>query len=89
MAVSGNPLSVLDRRRIDVCDDDELSFWTREFGVGNGELYEAIRTVGTSVRFVRAYLQQTTGSARWAHGEGRGISQQEISDGVNRLQPRL
>jgi len=61
MAVSTNPLSALGQRRIDVCDDDELKFWTRELGVGSDELYEAIRVVGTAAHFVRAYLGKGVG----------------------------
>ena len=88
MPVSGNPLSALDARRIDICDDDELRFWTREFGVGNGELYEAIHAVGTSARFVRAYLQETAGSGRWVQAEGATPSQLRMHDRVDRNQRR-
>lgn len=66
MAVAANPLSALHQRRIDVCDEDEVRFWTRELGVGRDELYNAIRVVGTAAHFVRAYLS----SAGSVHLEG-------------------
>jgi hypothetical protein len=65
MASSGSSVSNLHQRRIDISDDDELRFWMRELGVGPGELYEAIQAVGTSARFVRAYLNDTAGTSRW------------------------
>ena len=66
MASPGPSLSNLHQRRIDISDDDELRFWMRELGVGPGELYEAIQAVGTSARFVRAYLVDTAGAGRWS-----------------------
>jgi hypothetical protein len=65
MALSGPSFSSLQQRRIDISDDDELRFWMRELGVGPGELYEAIQAVGTSARFVRAYLIDTADVSRW------------------------
>lgn len=64
MASSGS-VSSLHHKRIDISDDDELRFWMRELGVGPGELYEAIQAVGTSARFVRAYLNDTADVSRW------------------------
>jgi hypothetical protein len=65
MALSGPSVSSVHHRRIDISDDDELRFWMRELGVGPGELYEAIQAVGTSARFVRAYLNDTASVSRW------------------------
>jgi len=81
MVPPGASLSSLQHRRIDISDDDELRFWMRELGVGPGELYEAIQAVGTSARFVRAYLNDNAAASRWpalarqsfpAHGRSAG-----------------
>jgi hypothetical protein len=65
MVLPGPSFANLHQRRIDISDDDELRFWMRELGVGPGELYEAIKAVGTSARFVRAYLNDNADAARW------------------------
>jgi hypothetical protein len=65
MVSPGPSFANLHQRRIDISDDDELRFWMRELGVGPGELYEAIKAVGTSARFVATYLNDTAGSTRW------------------------
>ncbi|MBC9033171.1 DUF3606 domain-containing protein [Sphingomonas sp. JC676] len=75
MASSASSVSSLHRRRIDISDDDELCFWMRELGVGPGELYEAIQAVGTSARFVRAYLNDAAGVRRWPSHARHGFAE--------------
>jgi hypothetical protein len=80
MAVPAISYAALDQRTIDISDDDELRFWTREFRVGSGELYEAIRAVGTSARFVMAYLSDTADSGRWPASTSLGLHALKTGD---------
>jgi len=47
-----------DRSRINVNEDWEVEWWTRELGCSEGELREAVAAVGTSVVSVREYLNK-------------------------------
>ena len=46
-----------DRNRVNLSEDWELKYWTKELGVGADELRAAVKAVGSSVEDVRARLQ--------------------------------
>ena len=45
-----------DRSRIDVSEDYELRYWTKELGVSPEELRSAVQKVGPSAKAVREHL---------------------------------
>ena len=45
-----------DRSRIDVNEDYELRYWTKELGVSPDELKSAVQKVGPSAKAVREHL---------------------------------
>ncbi|MDB5924884.1 MAG: hypothetical protein JWN13_3820 [Betaproteobacteria bacterium] len=45
-----------DRNRIDVHEDYELRYWTKELGVSPDELKSAVQKVGPSAKAVREHL---------------------------------
>ena len=45
-----------DRSRINVNEPWELRYWTKELGLSEDELREAVKTAGTSASAVRAHL---------------------------------
>ena len=47
-----------DRSRVDLSEDYERYYWTREFGVTEGELEEAVHAVGDWVEKVREHLSR-------------------------------
>ncbi|OGA26468.1 MAG: DUF3606 domain-containing protein [Betaproteobacteria bacterium RIFCSPLOWO2_02_FULL_65_24] len=47
-----------DRKRIDLDQDYELRYWTRELGVTEEELKQAVRAAGTQIETVRRYLDK-------------------------------
>ncbi len=47
-----------DRTRINVDQDYELRYWTKEFGVTEDELKQAVRAAGTQVDTIRRYLDK-------------------------------
>ncbi|HEY8928175.1 MAG TPA: DUF3606 domain-containing protein [Mucilaginibacter sp.] len=47
-----------DRDRININEDYELQYWSEKFGVTREELKKAVKTAGTSVKAVRAYLDK-------------------------------
>ena len=47
-----------DRNRIDLDQDYELRYWTRELGVTEEELKQAVRAAGTQIETVRRYLDK-------------------------------
>jgi hypothetical protein len=53
-----------DRSRINVNEDYELRYWTKELGVSPDELKSAVQKVGPSVEAVREHLGKSTASAR-------------------------
>lgn len=47
-----------DRARINVNEDHELRYWTKELGVSEQRLKEAVKAVGVSVEAVREHLRK-------------------------------
>ncbi|WP_374948482.1 DUF3606 domain-containing protein [Mucilaginibacter sp.] len=47
-----------DRDRINVNEDYELQYWSEKFGVSHDELKEAVKSAGTAVKDVQAYLNK-------------------------------
>ncbi len=47
-----------DRARINVNEDHELRYWTKELGVSEERLKEAVKAVGVSVESVREHLRK-------------------------------
>lgn len=45
-----------DRDRINVNEDYELQYWTKELGVSADELRDAVKAVGTTASAVRRHL---------------------------------
>lgn len=45
-----------DRSRINVNEPWELRYWTKELGLSEDELREAVKAAGTSVSAVRQHL---------------------------------
>ena len=47
-----------DRARINVNEDHELRYWTKELGVSEQQLKEAVKAVGVSVEAVKQHLRK-------------------------------
>ncbi|MET3979735.1 energy-coupling factor transporter ATP-binding protein EcfA2 [Mucilaginibacter sp. UYP25] len=47
-----------DSKFINVNEDYEVSYWTKELGVTKEELKEAVKSAGTAVRAVKDYLKK-------------------------------
>jgi len=47
-----------DSRRVNIHEEHELDYWTKEFGVSKEELIKAVDAVGTSAEEVRKYLKK-------------------------------
>jgi len=47
-----------DRVRINVNEDHELHYWTKELGVNEQQLKEAVKAVGVSVKAVKEHLKK-------------------------------
>ncbi|WAI82523.1 MULTISPECIES: DUF3606 domain-containing protein [Achromobacter] len=47
-----------DRARINVTEDHELRYWTKELGVSEERLKEAVKAAGVSVESVREHLRK-------------------------------
>jgi len=47
-----------DRARINVNEDHELRYWTKELGVSEQQLKEAVKAVGVSVEAVKEHLRK-------------------------------
>lgn len=45
-----------DSKRINIREEHEMVYWTKEFGVNRDKLKEAVEAVGTSAGAVREYL---------------------------------
>jgi hypothetical protein len=45
-----------DRTRINVHEDWEVAYWTRELGVDKARLQQAVQAVGPAVSAVKKYL---------------------------------
>ncbi|WKK15945.1 DUF3606 domain-containing protein [Achromobacter insolitus] len=48
-----------DRSRINVKEDHELRYWSKELGVSEDQLRESVKAAGVSVEAVRKYLGKT------------------------------
>jgi hypothetical protein len=46
-----------DRSRIDLNEDYEVAYWTKELGVAKAKLEDAVRAVGSSAEKVREHLK--------------------------------
>ena len=44
------------RNTIDISDDTELSYWTKELGINPDELKSAVQKVGSDIEAVRKHL---------------------------------
>jgi len=47
-----------DRKRINMNEDWEVAYWTKELGVNRDELERAVREAGNSVDDVRQHLKR-------------------------------
>ncbi|HYD92388.1 MAG TPA: DUF3606 domain-containing protein [Flavobacterium sp.] len=47
-----------DDSRININQDHEVQYWTKELGVSAEKLREAVKAVGVMVKDVRAYLKK-------------------------------
>jgi hypothetical protein len=47
-----------DSKFINVNEDYEVAYWTKEFGVSTEKLKEAVKAAGTSVSAVKEYLNK-------------------------------
>jgi predicted DNA-binding protein YlxM (UPF0122 family) len=47
-----------DRDKINVNEDYELQYWSEKFSVSHQELKDAVKSAGTSVEKVKAYLKK-------------------------------
>ncbi len=47
-----------DRNTINLNEDYEVSYWTKELGVSRDELTEAVNKAGKSAQAVREYLNK-------------------------------
>jgi hypothetical protein len=56
-APGGNePPHAQDHWRVDLAQDWEIAFWSREFACSEAELKKAVQAVGSTAGAVRAYL---------------------------------
>ena len=55
-AGASQPLHAQDHWRVDLAEDWEIGFWSREFACSEHELKKAVHEVGTNAGAVRAYL---------------------------------
>ncbi|MDB4902193.1 MAG: hypothetical protein JWQ63_1474 [Mucilaginibacter sp.] len=46
-----------DRDRINIHENYEVEYWTKEFGIDREELKKAVDAAGTSAEAVRKYLK--------------------------------
>ena len=46
-----------DKTRIDMNQPYQVAYWKQRFGVSDQELEDAVRTVGSSVKKIEAYLK--------------------------------
>ncbi|ALG66421.1 DUF3606 domain-containing protein [Beggiatoa leptomitoformis] len=51
-----NIIAPQDRTKINIHQDYELNYWSREFGVSKDDIIVAVNTVGVSVARVKSYL---------------------------------
>ena len=51
-------LIVPDFRRVNIYEEHELNYWTKEFGVSEKELKQAVMEVGISAEAVKKYLEE-------------------------------
>ncbi len=47
-----------DFRRVNIHEEHELNYWTKELGVSKEELIKAVDAVGTSAEEVKKYLKK-------------------------------
>ncbi len=52
----GSPLP--ERHRINVSQEDEVSYWSQELGVSAEQLKSAVQNAGPSLKAVREYLRR-------------------------------
>jgi hypothetical protein len=45
-----------ERTKVDVSDDNELRYWTKEFGVNADEVKSAVQKAGPDIEAVRKHL---------------------------------
>lgn len=45
-----------DSKLINISEEYEVAYWTKELGVSKAQLQEAVKAVGNSVSAVKAYL---------------------------------
>jgi hypothetical protein len=57
MADSRQERGPQDRSRINVNEDYELRYWSKEFGVSADQLIDAVKRVGVSADKVREHLK--------------------------------
>lgn len=48
-----------DRSRINVNEDHEVRYWSKELGISEDQLRESVKAAGVSVEAVRKYLGKT------------------------------
>ena len=61
-----------DRNRIDVNEDYELSYWTKELGVSRDELKSAVQKVGPVAKDVREHLGKSRSATAGGFDAGDG-----------------
>jgi Protein of unknown function (DUF3606) len=49
-----------DSRRVNIHEEHELNYWTKEFGVSKKELKKAVMEVGTSAEAIKKYLKESS-----------------------------
>ena len=49
----------LDSRKVNIHEDHEVKYWTKEFGVSKEELKMAVMEVGTSAEAVKKYFKNS------------------------------
>jgi len=47
-----------DSRRVNIHEEHELKYWSKEFKVSKEKIIEAVTAVGTSAEAVKKYLEQ-------------------------------
>ena len=55
---SKNKVGSPDRDRINVNEDYEVQYWTKELGISAARLREVVKAAGTSAKAVREYLNK-------------------------------
>jgi hypothetical protein len=77
---------VPDFRRVIIHEEHELNYWTKEFGVSEKELRQAVMEVGTSAEEVKKYLEEKSKIKKFGHSRASFLSERYIEGPLGTVQ---